>query len=225
MTISLIFWIILNPFPLTTPSSISSPLIKINSFFDKRQSTVTLPDCGQDCYALAIPSIGSCGETDTTCLCQDEIFLNSAEQCFQSACSSAELSMILSLGQKICQSLGTSFYRLPELGNENVVSIDPGTIITPTGLFSVVNTLTSSNTEAIPTLTSSTLAASSTSSISVSSAPVSVISGANKPSYTNQTINKLPIFSTSASNFSFYWFYSISLGWFLSHIIYTLFSN
>lgn len=31
---------------------------------DKRQSTLTLPDCGQNCYTLALPDIGTCSEVN-----------------------------------------------------------------------------------------------------------------------------------------------------------------
>lgn len=193
-------WLLTIPFSFSVKDFTQrSSLFQIGSPFDKRQSTLTLPDCGQNCYTLALSDIGTCAETDTVCLCEDESFMDTAQQCFQTACESVEIGIIISLGQQTCSSLGTTFYEIDGITNGLVLPAEDGT--TRTTLFSSPSTPLATATATIPIEPfTSTAAISAPTSSSIPN--VSTTLSSDRPAFTNQPLQPSP-FSAATSLLSY----------------------
>ncbi|EGG05503.1 uncharacterized protein MELLADRAFT_107523 [Melampsora larici-populina 98AG31] len=187
---------------LTLPLAFTAkhiPWFQIDNLFEKRQSTLTLPDCGQNCYTLALPDIGTCAETDTACLCEDESFMDTAQQCFQTACGSEDIGIIITLGQQTCSSLDANFFQINGITDDLVLPAGDG--ITRTSLFSSSSTpvVTATSTAQINTPTSTAALSSATSS----STPIdSTTLSSDRPLSTNQPLPP-SIFSAATSILSY----------------------
>ncbi|KAH9824810.1 hypothetical protein DFH28DRAFT_1016174 [Melampsora americana] len=176
------------------------------TLLEKRQSTLTLPDCGQNCYTLALPDLGTCAESDTACICQDGGFMNSAQECFQTTCAAEDIAMIITLGQQTCLSLGTTFFQIN--GITDGLTLPAGDSVPRTSLFSSpsLTPIASIASAPIDTPTSTAVSSLPTSSSIPSDDSTS---SSDRPTSTNQPSPFSDAPSVSISNL--YYFFIIAL--------------
>ncbi|KAF8177665.1 hypothetical protein BJ912DRAFT_674045 [Pholiota molesta] len=64
------------------------------------------PDCANPCIASA--DLGSCGQTDTHCLCTSPAFVSGTTTCIEGACTGADLQKAISVSQGLCAAVGVT---------------------------------------------------------------------------------------------------------------------
>ncbi|KIK93680.1 hypothetical protein PAXRUDRAFT_144531 [Paxillus rubicundulus Ve08.2h10] len=83
-------------FALTGVSSVSSALVA-------RQS---LPNCAAPCLTNA--NFDGCSPDDDSCLCHDQVFIDSTTSCIQSSCTGSDLAEAEAFAQSLCLAVGVT---------------------------------------------------------------------------------------------------------------------
>ncbi|PAV18153.1 hypothetical protein PNOK_0663900 [Pyrrhoderma noxium] len=65
-----------------------------------------IPTCALTCIASA--DTGSCSQTDTSCLCNDQSFVSSTTTCIETSCSSDDVAAAEAFAQQTCESVGVT---------------------------------------------------------------------------------------------------------------------
>ncbi|KAG8709754.1 hypothetical protein FRC09_000490 [Ceratobasidium sp. 395] len=65
-----------------------------------------MPACAMQCIMSA--DTGSCDQTDNTCLCKSDPFVQSMYKCMSSTCEPADLDSAVTASRALCQAAGVS---------------------------------------------------------------------------------------------------------------------
>ncbi|EIN14671.1 hypothetical protein PUNSTDRAFT_118091 [Punctularia strigosozonata HHB-11173 SS5] len=124
--------------------------------FAARQS---IPNCAVPCLTSA--PMGSCSQTDDTCLCHNSDFINGATSCIESSCSGDDLKNAEAAAQALCAAVGVTLTATPTASSSSGAS-------TATSPASSVTTASGSSTAS---LTSGSPSSTSTSGASANGIP------------------------------------------------------
>ncbi|KAG2357901.1 hypothetical protein BDR07DRAFT_1222942, partial [Suillus spraguei] len=80
--------------------------LSVSSAFAALVTRQSMPNCAVPCLTNA--DFGNCSETDDSCLCHSQAFINSTTTCIQASCTGSDLSNAEAASQSLCAAVGVT---------------------------------------------------------------------------------------------------------------------